>query len=170
MKKLLIVVDMQHDFIDGTLGSPQAVAIVPGVVEKIRNYVERGDEVIYTLDTHFENYMSTQEGKKLPVSHCEKGTGGWELHEDIASFPGKRFEKSTFGSLECAAYAAEGKYASVELVGLCTDICVISNAMLLKAMLPETPVLVDAACCAGVTPESHQNALEAMKACQVDII
>lgn len=170
MKKLLIVVDMQHDFIDGSLGSEEARAIVPAVASKIRAYEEAGDEVVYTQDTHFENYLNTLEGKKLPVMHCLKGTPGWELHEDIKPFDGRCFEKSTFGSVECANYAAEGHYDMVEVLGLCTDICVISNAMLLKAILPGTPILVDPDCCAGVTVESHENALNAMRMCQIDII
>lgn len=169
MKKLLIVVDMQHDFIDGSLGTPEAAAIVPAVVEKIKTYKTAGDEIVFTLDTHYDNYLSTLEGQKLPVLHCQKGTPGWELHPSIAAFEGKCFEKGTFGSPECAKYAAQGTYDSVELIGLCTDICVISNAMLIKASLPDTPVLVDSSCCAGVTPESHHNALEAMKMCQIEV-
>ncbi|MBS6644165.1 MAG: cysteine hydrolase [Clostridiaceae bacterium] len=169
MKRLLIVVDMQNDFIDGALGTKEAVEIVPAVVEKIREYQDRGDEVIFTLDTHFEDYLDTMEGKKLPVPHCIKGTPGWELQTDISRFDGKKFEKITFGSLDCAKYVAEGEYDSVELAGLCTDICVISNALLIKAAAPSVPVLVDSLCCAGVTPESHRNALEAMKMCQIDV-
>lgn len=170
MKKLLIVVDMQNDFIDGTLGTKEAEAIVPAVIKKIEEYQERSDEVIFTLDTHFDDYLETMEGKKLPVSHCIKGTPGWELQKEIGRYDGKRFEKITFGSLDCAGYAAAGGYESVELAGLCTDICVISNALILKAAMPSVPILVDSSCCAGVTPESHQNALEAMKMCQIDVI
>lgn len=170
MKRLLVVVDMQNDFVDGSLGSPEAQAIVPAVVKRVREYRERGDEVVFTLDTHGEDYSETMEGRKLPVSHCIKGTKGWELCEALAKEPGRRFEKHTFGSLELANYAAEGGYASVELLGLCTDICVISNAMLVKAAAPGIPVQVDASCCAGVTCESHTNALNAMKMCQIDIL
>ena len=170
MKKLLIVVDMQNDFIDGSLGTQEARTIVPKVAEKIRAYQTRGDDVIFTLDTHFHDYLDTLEGKKLPVPHCIKGTEGWKLQKDIDEFEGKRFEKVTFGCLACADFAAGGGYESVELVGLCTDICVISNALLVKAAMPYTPILVDSSCCAGVTPESHENALSAMKMCQIEVI
>lgn len=170
MGRLLVVVDMQKDFVDGTLGSREAKAIVPHVVDKIRIYEEAGQEVVFTLDTHFENYMDTLEGKKLPVVHCVKGTPGWELIDELREVRGKRFEKVTFGSRELADYVMDGGYESVELVGLCTDICVISNALLIKAGVPDTPILVDAACCAGVTPESHGNALRAMGMCHIDII
>lgn len=169
MKRLLVVVDMQKDFIDGSLGTKEAQEIVPGVVKKIKEYEAAGDEVVFTFDTHHENYLETQEGKRLPVKHCIKGTEGWELDKELQGFSGKRFEKPAFGSRELAQWAKAGGFSSIELVGLCTDICVISNALLLKAFLPETPVLVDASCCAGVTPKSHENALEAMKMCQIDV-
>ncbi len=154
MKRLLIVVDMQNDFIDGSLGTSEAKEIVPRVIEKIKAYKEQGDDVVFTMDTHFDDYLETLEGKNLPVVH----------------FSGERFEKVTFGCLKCANFAAGQGYDSVELAGLCTDICVISNALLVKAAMPYTPVLVDASCCAGVTPESHRNALEAMKMCQIQIV
>lgn len=170
MKKLLIVVDMQNDFIDGSLGTKEAQAIVSNVVEKIKNYREEGAEVVFTMDTHYDDYMTTLEGQNLPVMHCIKGSDGWRLQKDIDVFEGKRFEKITFGSVGLADYVAGEGYDQVELVGLCTDICVISNAMLLKAAMPNTPILVDASCCAGVTPESHNNALEAMKMCQIQVI
>lgn len=170
MKKLLIVVDMQNDFIDGSLGTKEAQAIVPKVVEKIKGYKAAGDDVVFTLDTHYEDYMNTLEGKNLPVLHCIKGTDGWKLQKDIDVFEGKRFEKITFGSVGLADYVAGEGYDQVELVGLCTDICVISNAMLIKAAMPNTPILVDALCCAGVTPESHDNALAAMKMCQISVV
>ena len=170
MKKLLVVVDMQKDFIDGSLGTKEAVAIVPNVAAKIRAYQDAGQEVVFTYDTHSENYLDTQEGKKLPVVHCIKGTPGWELDEALQEFEGKKFEKPTFGSTELGDWAKEQQFSGIELIGLCTDICVISNALLLKANLPETPVCVDSSCCAGVTPQSHQNALEAMKMCQIDIL
>lgn len=170
MSRLLVVVDMQKDFVDGALGSKEAQAIVPHVIDKIKAYQGAGQEVVFTLDTHFDDYMDTMEGKKLPVIHCVKGTPGWELVEGLKEFEGKRFEKATFGSRELADYAALGRYESVELVGLCTDICVISNAMLIKAVIPDTPIQVDASCCAGVTPQSHENALNAMKMCHIDII
>lgn len=170
MKRLLVVVDMQKDFVDGALGSEMAQAIVPMVVKKAEEYKSRGDEVVFTLDTHSQDYMETMEGRKLPVPHCIKGTEGWELCPELAGIPGKRFEKYTFGSVDLAAYAAAGGYDAVELVGLCTDICVISNALLIKANIPEAEIRVDASCCAGVTAGSHENALEAMKMCHIDVI
>lgn len=170
MSRLLVVVDMQKDFVDGALGSKEAQAIVPHVVEKIKAYEEAGQEIVFTLDTHFDNYMDTLEGKKLPVVHCVRGTPGWELMDGLREIQGRRFEKSTFGSRELADYVMDGGYESVELVGLCTDICVISNALLIKAAVLDTPVRVDASCCAGVTPESHGNALRAMGMCHIDII
>lgn len=169
-KKLLIVVDMQNDFIDGSLGTPEAQAIVPAVKKRIEEYLAEEQDVVFTLDTHYENYMETLEGKNLPVPHCQKGTKGWELSPELSGYPGKRFEKSTFGSMELVGYLKEKEYDSIELLGLCTDICVISNAMLVKAVLPGTPVSVNAACSAGVTPESHENALKAMGMCQIEII
>ena len=170
MSRLLVVVDMQKDFVDGALGSKEAQAIVPHVIDKIKAYQGAGQEVVFTLDTHFDDYMDTMEGKKLPVIHCVKGTPGWELAEGLKGFEGKRFEKVTFGSRELADYAALGQYESVELVGLCTDICVISNAMLIKAAVPDTSIQVDGSCCAGVTPQSHHNALSAMGMCHIDIV
>lgn len=170
MKRLLVVVDMQKDFIDGSLGTKEAQAMVPKAAARAREYVEQGDEVIFTMDTHDEHYLDTQEGKKLPVLHCQKGTEGWELCAELSQIPGRRFKKETFGSLECAEYARKGAYEEVELVGLCTDICVISNALLLKAALPQARIWVKADCCAGVTPKSHEIALKAMEMCQIEII
>lgn len=169
MKKLLVVVDMQKDFIDGSLGTKEAQLIVPNVAEKIRQYQENGDSVAFTLDTHTENYAQTQEGSRLPVVHCVKNTPGWELDESLRQFAGKTFEKPSFGSRTLAEWAEKEQFAGIELVGVCTDICVISNALLLKAYLPEARITVDSSCCAGVTPESHRNALEAMRMCQIDI-
>lgn len=169
MKRLLVVVDMQKDFIDGSLGTKEAQLIVPDVAEKIRQYQENGDSVAFTFDTHTENYANTQEGRRLPVVHCVKNTPGWELDKSLQQFSGKTFEKPTFGSCDLAEWAREEGFESIELVGLCTDICVISNALLLKAYLPETVIAVDSSCCAGVTKESHMNALEAMKMCQIDV-
>ena len=166
MQNILIVVDMQNDFIDGTLGTKEAVAIVPKVEEKIRIFEGK---VFFTRDTHETYYLETQEGKNLPVVHCIKGTPGWELDKALQGYEGRRFEKPTFGSKELAEWVASQKFESVELIGLCTDICVISNALLLKAYMPEMPVSVDASCCAGVTPTIHNNALEAMKMCQIAI-
>ena len=170
MKRLLVVVDMQKDFIDGSLGTKEAQAIVPNVAEKIRKYQAAGDTVVFTLDTHGENYLDTREGKNLPVIHCIKNTPGWELDAALTDFEGKRFEKPTFGSKDLAEWVSEQGFDAIELVGLCTDICVISNAMLVKAYLPEAEISVDASCCAGVTPQSHLNALEAMKMCQIEVI
>ncbi len=176
MSKLLIVVDMQNDFITGNLGTKEAESIVANVVSKIKNYRANGDEVIYTRDTHGENYLETEEGNNLPVVHCIKGTWGWELQKDIeiARNQGdKIFDKITFGSIALGEYVSnkmkQDNELEVELVGLCTDICVISNALLVKAYCPEIKVSVDANCCAGVTVESHINALNAMKMCQIQV-
>ena len=166
MQKVLVVVDMQNDFIDGALGTKEAVAIVPGVKEKIENF---DGVVLFTRDTHETYYLDTQEGKNLPVPHCIKGTDGWELDSSLKEFQGKRFEKNTFGSTALMEYVQERPYESVMLIGVCTDICVISNALLVKAAIPEVPVLVDSSCCAGVTPESHENALNAMKMCHIAV-
>lgn len=173
MKKILVVVDMQKDFVDGALGSKEAVAIVPNVVNKIKDF--EGD-IFVTYDTHFENYMDTNEGKNLPVPHCIKGTDGWELNEEVAKALANRkytpVEKITFGSVDLPGLvgkAAGDEEFTVELVGLCTDICVVSNALLLKANFPEMNILVDAACCAGVTVESHEAALTTMKMCQIEV-
>lgn len=171
MQDILIVVDMQNDFIDGALGTAEAVAIVPKVVEKVRGF--KGT-VIFTRDTHDENYMQTQEGRNLPVPHCIKGSRGWEVCPALEPLrTGLTIDKPTFGSAELGRLLleldAKEPVGSITLVGLCTDICVISNAMIAKAFLPEVPVTVDAACCAGVTPESHRTSLSAMKMCQVRI-
>ena len=177
MAKLLIVVDMQKDFIDGALGTKEAVAIVPNVVQKIKEYVQQGDKIIFTKDTHFDGYLDTQEGRNLPVEHCIKGTPGHEICDEIKQIVDlddyKVYEKLTFGSSELAGDLAAGMYSDAEeitLIGLCTDICVISNAMLCKTFLTETPVCVAADCCAGVTPDSHNNALKAMEMCQIKIV
>ena len=172
--KLLAVIDMQNDFIDGALGPEEAVQIVPLVKEKIDSYLAAEDAVVFTRDTHTEAYLETQEGRNLPVTLCVRGTKGWEIREGVYAEGCHVIDKPSFGSLELAEYAAEldksEKLESVELIGLCTDICVISNAMIIKARLPEVPVLVDAACCAGVSSESHKNALQAMKVCQIQIV
>ncbi len=170
--KILIVVDMQNDFIDGALGTPEAAAIVPKVAEKIKGW---DGEVYATQDTHQADYLTTQEGRNLPVVHCVEGTHGWEIapavREALTSFT--CLTKPTFGSRSLAETLAivnqNQPIEEIVLVGLCTDICVISNAMVLKAFLPEVPVRVDAACCAGVTPESHLNALNAMRMCQIAV-
>lgn len=171
-KKVLIVVDMQKDFVDGNLGTKEAQAIVGNVAEKIKSF---DGEVIFTRDTHQENYMETQEGRLLPVVHCVEGTDGWELIpelEEIRKALGSRcYNKPTFGCTTLAedlkALHETGGIESVELIGLCTDICVVSNALLIKAFLPELPIAVDQTCCAGVTPEKHAAALETMRSCQI---
>ena len=173
MRKILIVIDMQNDFIDAALGTKEAVAIVGAVKEKIRSYPV--EDVIATMDTHGENYMQTQEGKYLPVPHCIKGTEGWQIRPDIAELLGDAMiiEKPTFGSTELAETLkalSERETIEMELIGLCTDICVVSNALLLKAAMPEVKISVDASCCAGVTPEKHLAALETMRSCQIQII
>ena len=168
--KALIVIDMQNDFIDGVLGTKEAVEIVGKVKGKIEEYRKEGLPVIFTRDTHGENYLETQEGKSLPVPHCIKGTRGWEISDELEAGDSLVIDKPTFGSKALAEYLASADdIDSVELTGLCTDICVISNAMLIKAFLPEIKISVDSGCCAGVTPESHKNALESMKMCQIEI-
>lgn len=174
MKHFLIVVDMQKDFVDGALGTPEAVAVVPAVCEKIRAF---DGDIVVTYDTHTADYLSTAEGKRLPVTHCVKDTPGWQLDAAVAAAlaekPHCAVEKPTFGSTALpaliAAAAGEEDFA-VTLIGLCTDICVVSNALLLKAHFPEHTITVDAACCAGVTPESHAAALQTMGMCQIDIV
>lgn len=178
MKRILVVVDMQKDFIDGSLGTKEAQAIVSKVAEKIREYQSAGHVVIFTFDTHYENYMDTQEGKRLPVKHCIKGTEGWELDKALQDFDGLPIEKSSFGSDILASaigdlynvHSACVEDFSVELIGVCTDICVVSNALLIKSFEPEVHIVVDASCCAGTTPEKHNAALEVMKSCQIDVI
>ena len=198
MKKLLIVIDMQNDFIDGSLGTPEAVAIVENVKNKIRQYPP--EDIIATMDTHERNYLDTQEGKFLPVEHCIYGTHGWEIREDIMDLltEAEIYEKPTFGCMDLAqdlrsynedlkaqvdhmkkleavrtrdiSFSAEEgieEQIELELIGLCTDICVVSNALLLKAYMPEVRISVDPTCCAGVTPEKHLAALETMRSCQI---
>lgn len=172
--KILVVVDMQNDFIDGALGSPDAQAIVPKVIEKINGF---DGDVYYTMDTHYKNYLSTQEGKLLPVRHCIVDTPGWKLNKDVKAVLKKKesqdFYKQAFGSIELMGWIATAYHDDapdeIVFVGLCTDICVISNAMMAKSWFPEVKITVDAACCAGVTPESHENALRAMQMCQINI-
>ena len=174
MKRFLVVVDMQKDFVDGALGSGDAVAIVPSVVEKIKSF---DGEIFVTLDTHFDNYPESAEGRKLPVPHCIKGTDGWQLDKNVASALADReytaVEKPTFGSLELPRLieaASDGDDFSIEIIGLCTDICVVSNALVLKANFPEMPISVDSACCAGVTPQAHEAAIASMRSCHIDVI
>ncbi|MBR2341530.1 MAG: cysteine hydrolase [Clostridia bacterium] len=170
MKKLLVVVDMQNDFVRGTLGSADAVAILPNVIKKLRFARENGVQIAFTRDTHFENYSSTQEGEKLPVLHCVKDTYGWEIVDGLYEDGEKVFDKPTFGSLELAKFVQGEGFDEVELIGVCTDICVVSNALLIKAYCPEVRVQVSADCCAGVSKESHDAALKTMSSCQVEIL
>lgn len=169
--KILIVVDMQNDFIDGALGTKEAEKIVANVKEKIDTYRSNNDEVIFTRDTHFDNYLETQEGKNLPVKHCIKDTFGWQISSKLDVADSVVIDKPTFGSTKLMEYLlSKQNISEIQLVGLCTDICVISNAFLLKAALPEVLISVDSRCCAGVTPESHNRALESMKTCQIMVI
>ena len=172
MQDLLIVVDMQNDFIDGALGTPEAVSIVPRVKQKIEEF---DGKVLFTRDTHYENYLDTQEGKNLPVKHCIKDTEGWQIRAELDELRKTApVDKETFGSSKLGAMLCkineEDSIGSITFVGLCTDICVISNVMIAKAFLPEVPIIVDSNCCAGVSIESHENALKAMEVCQVRII
>ncbi len=173
MRDVLIVVDMQKDFIDGALGTAEAVGIVPAVVQKVNTF--QGD-ILFTRDTHFDNYMETQEGRNLPVPHCIRDTEGWQICRELLPLAeGKPIiDKVTFGAMELGTMLQEmheeEEIASITFVGLCTDICVISNVMIAKAFLPEVSIIVDAACCAGVTPDSHNTALASMRTCQVQVI
>ena len=170
MHKAIVVVDMQNDFIDGTLGTREAQEMLPRMVAKLTAARAEGVALIFTMDTHGADYLATQEGKKLPVEHCIRGTVGWQIADALQPFVREAaaiLEKPTFGATTLPAALAD--YDEIEFVGLCTDICVISNALLAKAFYPEKHIRVDAACCAGVTPESHANALSAMRMCQVEI-
>ncbi len=168
MKKTLIVVDMQNDFIDGSLGTVEAVAIVPNVKEKIQKYVANGDRIIFTRDTHQVDYLSTPEGKKLPVEHCIEGTKGWEIAEGLYVEGSLIVNKPSFGYTKWTEVL--GNEDALEVIGLCTDICVVSNVLILKALYPNVAISVDSSCCAGVTKESHEAALTTMKMCQIDVI
>ncbi|TJX13814.1 cysteine hydrolase [Tissierella creatinini] len=175
MTKILIVVDMQNDFIDGALGTKEAVEVVPNVIQKIKNFQ---GTIILTQDTHETNYLDTQEGKNLPVEHCIDGSYGWELQKDIKILMEEKkssvYKKNTFGSKdlvhELVELSKEETIEEIQLVGLCTDICVISNALTIKTFLPDTRIVIDESCCAGVTPESHKNALDAMRVCQIEVV
>ena len=171
MQDLLIVVDMQNDFIDGALGTDEAVKIVPDVIEKVKNF--KG-EILFTRDTHYENYLSTQEGTNLPIKHCIYNTQGWEICNGLKGYvKNQPIDKLTFGSEKLGeilkAYDGKDRVKSVTVIGLCTDVCVISNALIAKAFLPEAEIIVDAKCCAGITPQGHKTALDAMKICQIKI-
>lgn len=166
MKKTLIVVDMQNDFIDMALGTKEAVAIVPKVKARIQEYVSHGHEIIFTRDTHFGDYLQTTEGRKLPVEHCIKGTRGWQIADGLYVEGSKIIDKPNFGWL----HWQEEQLEDVEIIGLCTDICVVSNALIIKAAFPDAHVKVDSSCCAGVTVESHAAALKTMAMCQIEIV
>ena len=179
----LIVVDMQNDFIDGPLGSPAAQAIVPKVKEKIQKYLDSCEPIYFTRDTHFDNYSSTYEGRKLPIKHCLEFSKGWEVHRDLISIFSdnnkiKYVDKQTFGyefwhcifSHDMDFYLNHGDDVMIEIVGVCTDICVVTNALILHTLYPEAEIIVDAACCAGTTPEAHKAALQVLKSCQIKVI
>ena len=170
MRKAIVVIDMQNDFVDGALGTQEAQAMLPRMVEKLAAARAEGTALVFTMDTHGADYLQTQEGKKLPIEHCIRGTAGWQIADALQPFVREAaaiLEKPTFGATALPAALAD--YDEIEFVGLCTDICVISNALLAKAFYPEKRITVDAACCAGVTPESHANALAAMRMCQVEV-
>ena len=176
--ELLIMIDMQKDFTTGVLGNDMTKEVVTAVCEEIKEYKKTGIPMIYTMDTHTEDYLNTQEGKNLPVVHCIKGTDGWEIPEKVKEvmkgMTAYKVEKNTFGAKDLPAKVQEvmNEYdiSAIKLIGVCTDICVISNAMLLKAYFPEIPIKVKARCCAGVTPQSNMTAINAMKSCQIDVI
>ena len=167
--KILVVVDMQKDFIDGSLGTAEAELIVPHVIEKIKQYEKEGGTVIYTKDTHFDDYLNKREGRHLPVAHCIKGTSGHDIPPEILRGHELVFEKLTFGSVELVDYLLGVDFDEIELIGLCTDVCVVSNALMIKAHFPEREVAVDSSCCAGVTPDTHEAALTTMKMCQITV-
>jgi len=173
MRKILLVIDMQNDFIDGSLGTNEAVKIVNNVINKIKKYPS--ENVFATKDTHEENYLATREGMHLPVEHCIRGTDGWDINSEIKKLitASNIFEKGTFGSVKLVEKIREiaaTEDISIEIVGLCTDICVVSNALLIKAYLPEIDITVDSSCCAGVTPTKHEASLETMRSCQINVI
>ena len=170
-KKVLIVIDVQNDFVTGSLGTPEAQAVVPNIVKKVEEYRSRDDAIIFTVDTHYDNYLDTQEGKKLPVPHCIVGTPGYEiipeLHAEVSSLE-KVYPKETFGYRWNIGHWM--CCYDVEIIGVCTDICVVTNALVLKTYYPDIEITVDASCCAGTTPERHKAALEVMKSCQINVI
>lgn len=174
--KTLIVIDVQNDFITGALGSKEAVDILPNIKKKIEAYIDAGDEVIFTRDSHRENYLTTNEGKHLPIPHCIVGTDGWQIVKEIDHPEFEHIDKSTFGysvwglSISDDGSFSDRNFSEIEIIGVCTDICVISNALILKAFFPEINITVDASCCAGSTPEAHKAALTAMKSCQINIV
>lgn len=176
MNRILIVIDMQNDFITGSLGTKEAREIVPKVEKKIEEYQNNNDAIIFTRDTHKDDYPETAEGRKLPVKHCVKNTDGWKIGLKVNPYDYRIVNKSSFGYCNWEKiifdYLTAKKYqdVTIELVGVCTDICVVSNALIIKALYPEINIVVDASCCAGSTPEKHKAALEVMKSCQIDVI
>lgn len=182
--KILVIIDVQNDFVDGPLGSEEAQKIVPNIVNKMKNYEGTSNLVLFTKDTHFENYLNTQEGKLLPIPHCFINSQGWSIHSDISnefkkgnyyryssnSIINSRILKEQFGSISLAEILKELSPKQIEFCGLVTDICVVSNALLTKAFVPDIPVIVDASCCAGTTVEKHKAALETMKSCQIKVV
>ena len=164
--KAFIVIDMQKDFVDGSLGTKEAVAIVPLVAEKVVEYKKKGYQLIYTRDTHSKDYLNTSEGKKLPVEHCIKGSSGWEIVPEVFEENSIIIDKPSFGYTEWQKF----DFSEIVLCGLCTDICVVSNALILKALFPDAKISVLSNCCAGVTPDSHNAALSTMKMCQIDVL
>ena len=168
--KAPIVIDTQNDFITGVLGTKEAAAVLPNIKKKIDAYIAAGDEVIFTRDTHEENYLETNEGRHLPVPHCVKGTEGWQVVKEIDCPDCKHIDKPTFGYIHWSEQFKDSRISGIEIIGVCTDICVISNALILKAVFPEIDISVDASCCAGVTPATHKAALTAMKSCQIRVI
>lgn len=173
MKNVLVVVDMQNDFVTGSVGSKEAQAILPYAIRKVEAARAAGTDIVFTLDTHSEDYLQTCEGQTLPIEHCIKGTDGWafcsEIEDAVEGLDIPRFEKGAFGSPELAVYLRDQGYTDIEFIGICTDICVISNAIMVRSMLPEAKVSVDAKACAGITPEGHETALEAMRICHINI-
>ena len=168
---VLVVIDMQNDFIDGAMGNAAAVAVLPPVREKVAAYREMGAPVVFTRDTHDEDYRRTREGREQPVIHCIKGTHGWQITDQLDTAGAVTVDKTAFGSLALPGVIAElPQVSGVEVVGVCTDVCVISNVLILKAAFPEWPITVDASCCAGCTPEGHRHALEVMKACRITVV
>lgn len=165
--RTLIVVDMQKDFVNGALGTKEAEAIVENVKNKIKEFQKNGDKIIFTRDTHFDNYLETNEGKHLPIKHCVKDSEGWQIVDGLEVSDAIYIDKPTFGYTEWNKYDLGDE---IELIGLCTDICVVSNALIIKALYPDANVIVDSNCCAGVTPETHEAALKTMKMCQVNVI
>lgn len=175
MEKFLIVVDMQNDFIDGALGTPEAVQVVSRVLQRVQDAAKASREVIFTQDTHEADYLQTSEGKHLPVTHCLEGTQGWQLHPTLAPYATVTLKKPTFGCVALVNRLAQaavggGENLDIALCGVCTDICVVSNALLLRAHFPQAKISVYPDSCAGSTPQRHQAALEVMQSCQIDMV